>query len=144
MRDRLLQENAAVGQQAEVNSIATAQAVASGRVAAAEAGVMGKTVNVLLNDFKRQEASNNFALQTNQDWMRRQAEDEARALQAQTRSNIAGATPSPIYSPTGLGAALQIGSTVFAGYDKHLQLQKSGPYDPTGKTPSWMYNDLFS
>lgn len=142
--NQLTQQAAAASQSAEASSLQTAQAQSAANVSAGERGINGNSVHLLLSDFARHEAQNNFNLRTNLGWMSAQSSEELVGLRAQTQAHIAGATPNPVVMPSGIGAALQIGSAVVGAVDRHQQISRSGVYDPANKSSTWMYKPLFS
>lgn len=142
---RFGQEVALTADQAMANQIEAMKLRSTASVAAGEAGVAGNSVQALLDDFSRQEAMNRFSLATNLGWKEDQMDEELRAAQADARSQIASATPVPVRQPSLLGAALQIGTAAFGGFDTFQRNQRIGPYNPNPNATgnSWLTKRLF-
>lgn len=130
LNTRFQQDTAASSEAAMQNSVQAAQARGTATTAAGEAGVEGNSVQLMLHDFSRIEASNNSNLYTNLQMEQQQIGDEMRSARAQAQSQIAQAAPSPVHQPSLLGAALQIGTTAFDTVDRIHQVQRTGVYDP--------------
>jgi hypothetical protein len=129
---RQQQETAAAGDQSMQNSVNGLQAQSRAAVSAGEAGVEGNSVHSLLNDFARQEAFNNMNLHTNLVNQQQQGYQDMLAQQAQAQSQISGATPRPVQTPSPLALGLNIAGTAFSGLDNFMYRSHSGPYAGTG------------
>ena len=109
----------------EIEAVKTnaSQARASARVAAAESGASGISVDNLLADFTRQEFGYITGVNRELDWSRRQLSVTKSALRADAMNRISSAIPAPVQYPTApsapylppapsfLGAALRIGNS---------------------------------
>jgi len=102
------QEISEVGRQAR-----RAQSVAT--VAAGEAGVGGKSVNALLDDFERQELFYTTDVRRNLEWKESNMADQLEAIRIGTQGQIENLQFMPMQRPSFLGAALRIGGSI-AGY----------------------------
>jgi hypothetical protein len=117
---RELEERQSFSQQSMEIGRRTAKAVGFTQAAAGEGGVYGNSINMLLQDFGRQQADALFALRQNADMRSRQLGLESLSLQNQGIANINRAAPdtwqpsflSPILQTAGAGfnlAAMNIG-----------------------------------
>jgi hypothetical protein len=116
---RVQQEGAATDQQAGNNAIAGMQSRSRAAASAGESGVEGNSVSLLLNDFSRIEADNNFNLYTNLSNMKQQSYQDLLAAHAGAQSQVAGVAPRPVQGPSSLGLGLNIANSAltFANYN---------------------------
>lgn len=98
-----------------------AQARATARVASGEAGVAGLSVDALLRDLSGQQSLSESAVNTNLMRGAQASEVDRRNISTQTNSTIAG-LKTPL-QPDYLGAALSIGTTGAAAYQKRYGTQ---------------------
>lgn len=134
LNTRFTQDTSAASETAQQNAVAGAQARGTAATAAGEAGVEGNSVQLLLHDFSRIEATNNANLYSNLLMEQQQMAEEAKSARAQAQSQVAQAAPSPVHQPSFLGAALQIGTTAFDTLDKFQQQKRSNVYDANNKS----------
>jgi hypothetical protein len=139
---RMYQEDAAAKQQGLQQAVQSRSAQATTAVGLGEMDMSGNTVDLLLRDFDQLDATNQFAAQTNADWLSQQNVENVKAMQAAASSQIAQTRPAPVQMPSTLATALQIGSTVFAAYDQHNYYQRQGVYDPNNKNAGWMFKPI--
>jgi len=95
------------------NQLKAAQARATARVAAGEAGVSGLSVDALLYDFYQQEARFRDSVRLNAENRKKFGQSQLDALRSQTEQRINSIrpfTPSPIEQPNFAAAALRLGS----------------------------------
>lgn len=119
LNDRAAQENEKVATADQQNSIRAAQARATARVAAGEAGVAGLSVDSLLRDFTAQESRYREGLYRNNEFLQRSIADEkdAARLVAEGRSKqIQPFIAQPIASPNYLGETFRLGANLFNQY----------------------------
>lgn len=135
------QVEAATGQQAVQADMAVRSAQAAQAVASGEAGATGNTMDLLLRDFDRVKAQDNFNLDTNREWRDQQTEQNLLSAQAQANNQTTSALPRPVQMPSVLVAALQIGSSAFTAYDQSQQHSRSGPYDPNNNDDNWLFKN---
>jgi multidrug efflux pump subunit AcrA (membrane-fusion protein) len=92
--------------------VAAARARSTARTTSGEAGVAGLSVDTLLMDFDRQEASYRDSVLHNREWQLEQGEYNKTALGHQAAGRIASMqpiVPQPVQMPSFLASALQIG-----------------------------------
>lgn len=125
---RLQQSRAADATDALQNALAASSARGSTAAQAAERGVDGNSVMALMNEYTAIEAFNRNVISTNADWQERQAYEEALALEAQAKGQIASATPAPVQRPNLFAAGLTIGGDLLTGTNRLMQMRRDGPY----------------
>lgn len=113
--ERVSQERTATSDSATQIAIETARSQGTARALAAERGVTGKSVGLLLDDFERTAGSNYLTLGTNLNWLRRQAAEDSRGLHAETEDAIRQNRPVPIRGPSSSALAINLGSTLLSG-----------------------------
>jgi len=113
MQLRELEERQAFAQQSMDISRRTAKAIGFTQAAAGEGGVYGNSINMLLQDFGRQQSDALFALRQNAQMRSRQFGLEALGLQNQGIANINRSAPDT-WQPSFLSPILQ---TVGAGFN---------------------------
>lgn len=132
--DRLEQANQAYSQQSLANRLQGAQAVAHASAASDAAGVGGRSVQDLYQDFGAIQARNQDSLNINQSFGQMQAMQEEKAMAANAKNHIAGAMPGPINYPNSFGVALSaFGSAANAG-DTYMKNNNMGSYNPANRT----------
>jgi len=113
-----IQRDDASAQKLEQNAIDAAQARGRAITSAGEAGVSGVSVDMLLNDFYRQEARFADGVIHNNYIERAQSEQERLGLQSQAKSRVNSAMSR--YNPNvGLGAALTIGDEALSAGSRY-------------------------
>jgi hypothetical protein len=123
---RVSEEGEKLAGEESKNAIAAAQARATARVAAGEAGVAGLSVDALLRDFKAQELRYRDGLRRNNEILAGNIEDqkEASAITARGRvSSVQPISPSPIAMPNYLGEVFKLGSTLYNQYTQYNRQQ---------------------
>lgn len=136
MQLRDMEERQAFAQQSTEISRRTARALGYTQAAAGEGGVYGNTVNMLLQDFGRQQSDSLFALQRNAQMRSQQFGLESLGFQQQGVANINRAAPttsqpfflSPILQTAGAGLGYA-GSMMGPGTGAETTpgLQRHGP-----------------
>ena len=121
MQLREMEERQAFAQQSMDISRRTAKAMGFTQAAAGEGGVYGNSINMLLQDFGRQQSDALFALRQNAEMRSRQFGLEALGLQNQGIANINRSAPDT-WQPSFLSPLLQ---TVGAGFN--LAAMNIGP-----------------
>jgi len=106
------QQRDAAGQAATQNAVEAAQARASMQAAASDSNISGLSIDSLINEATRQEATNYQNLAVNQSYAEEQRQREGAGLRNQAQSRI-DAVPRGSFSPI-LGL-LQIGASAYAG-----------------------------
>lgn len=113
--DRVIQEAQASAQEAEANQVSGAQATGQVVTSAAAGGVGGNSIQELLQDYAHQASANDAIIESNLRNRVRQIGEDLKGAEAQTRSNIASATPQPIQMPSLLATGLTIAGQVAGG-----------------------------
>ena len=106
------QEREAAGQEIREVSRQSRRAQATGSVSAGEAGVTGKSVDAMLDDFERQELMYQTNVKRNQEWREDNVADQLEAIRIGTQGRIENLQFMPAHRPSFLGAALRIGGQV--------------------------------
>ena len=109
---RIQQEREATGQEIREVSRQSRRAQSTGAVSAGEAGVTGKSVDAMLDDFERQELMYQTDLKRNQEWKEENIADQLEAVRIGTQGHIEDLQFMPAQRPSFLGAALRIGGTI--------------------------------
>ena len=109
---RMQQEREATGQEIREVSRQSRRAQATGAVSAGEAGVTGKSVDAMLDDFERQELMYQTNIKRNQEWREDNTKDQLEAIRIGTQGRIEDLQFMPAQRPSFLGAALRIGGQV--------------------------------
>jgi hypothetical protein len=112
---RMQQEREATGQEIREVARQSRRAQATGTVSAGEAGVTGKSVDAMLDDFERQELMYQTNIKRNQEWREDNTKDQLEAIRIGTQGRVEDLQFMPAQRPSFLGAALRIGGQV-AGY----------------------------
>lgn len=126
---RSAQETASSSRQAE--DIQRQGVAAQGALAtrSSAAGVSGRTIDILSQEFANIEATNNYAVNQNLGWRKAQIKSEMEALRAGNQSRITSATPGPVQRPSLLAAGLGVAGGVLQGatmgYDMMTPEQQS-------------------
>jgi len=109
------QRNQAVAEQSRKNRLAADKARATARVAAGEAGVEGASLNLLLDEYRRQELFFNSSIGLERDFANQQAQYNATTIGAQAVGQINSLRPYVPQTSGGslFGTSLQIGSGAF-------------------------------
>lgn len=113
---RLQEEDEKASQDIQQVQREAAQARATARVSAGEAGVSGLSVENLFADFYRQEAAYRDSVRRNRQFGRLQAKEDIKGLRAQAQGRIASLRPylpEPVVRPNFMGTALEIGVDAF-------------------------------
>lgn len=126
MQLREMEERAAFAQQTQEIQRRTMKAMGFTQASAAQAGVYGNSVNMLLADFGRQQAESLFALRRNAEMRSRQMGLEMVGMQNAGIGNINRAYPSTT-QPSLISPILQT-----AGMGLSLMGQNLGPGAPPG------------
>jgi len=126
---RMQQEREATGQEIREVSRQSRRAQATGAVSAGEAGVTGKSVDAMLDDFERQELMYQTNIKRNQEWREDNTKDQLEAIRIGTQGRIEQLQFMPAQRPSFLGAALRIGGQV-AGYYADLPNPDAGAATP--------------
>ncbi len=102
----------------EISEVArqSRRAQATGTVSAGEAGVAGKSVQAVLDDFERQELFYATNVRSNQEWREDNIADQLEAVRIGTQGRIEDLQFMPAQRPSFLGAALRIGGTIASLY----------------------------
>lgn len=127
---RLIQNDAQAAQAQYQNAVNGMQARAHANTSAVEAGVGGNSVQDLLNDFTRVEATNADTIRTNNQWATQQSTQDERALQSQAQNRITAALPAPVQYPSIAGSLVQMGASSLSAYDTYQQRDMQGVYNP--------------
>jgi len=109
---RIQQEREATGQEIREVSRQSRRAQSTGAVSAGEAGVTGKSVDAMLDDFERQELMYQTDLKRNQEWKEENIADQLEAVRIGTQGHIEDLQFMPAQRPSFLGAALRIGGSI--------------------------------
>ena len=99
------------------------------KLAAAEAGVAGLSVDALVSDYYRDEARSHDRLDQNKGIVVSEIESRKEAAQRTAEGRIGSIqpfVPSPITQPSFLGSALEVGIKGVATADKYLGLSHPG------------------
>tara|TARA_R100000808_G_scaffold13906_1_gene33288 strand:- start:1733 stop:2290 length:558 start_codon:yes stop_codon:yes gene_type:complete len=109
---RLSQEREAAAN--EIGEVArqSRRAQAVGVVSAGEAGVTGKSVNAMLDDFERQELFYQTKVRRELEFKEGNITDQLEAIRIGTQGRIENLQFMPAQRPSFLGAALRIGGTI--------------------------------
>jgi hypothetical protein len=110
------------------NALSASSARGTAAVQAAERGVSGNSVEALYGEFAAIDAANRLTLKTNRDWRERQAYEEMLALEANTKSAIASATPQAVPRPNPLALGLTIAGTAATGITGYMRDARLGPF----------------
>jgi hypothetical protein len=110
------QEEATINAKVE-NAKRAAEARATARTSSGQAGVAGLSVDNLLADFYRQEATYRQVTDTNFSYTVDQSQRELQGLRAGTTSRLNALNPAPV--PGYLGAGLQIVGQGVQAYDQY-------------------------
>jgi hypothetical protein len=125
------QADASATQALEDSAVQAAQAKATARVSAGEAGVAGVSLEQLLADFDRQEALYRHSVQTQRGWELDQSAVNMEGYRQEAQSRIASVAPyvaAPVQMPSMLATGLQIGSSAFGAYDNYQKAYGKGRY----------------
>lgn len=114
INDRVIQEAQAQGAAAEDLTRESLQARGRIQAAAAEAGVSGGAVDLVLADFARQEGEFLRRSALNTEFTRRQAESDLEGVNIGLNSQLLASTPSNIQGPDLLGASVNAFSGAFS------------------------------
>lgn len=118
-QESAMQARAQTAQQMSQTSAQAANAKADVKLAAADGGASGLSVDALLADYNRQEAVNNFAAGYNLDITQNQ-------LLAQRNDRVAAAQAQPVARPSLAAAGLQMAGQGLGGALQGLQYQPPG------------------
>ena len=99
------------------NAMRAAEATATARTSSGQAGVAGLSVDNLMADFYRQEATYRTVTDSNLASFTEQSQRELQGLQAQAKSRENSLRPAPV--PGYYGAALRIGGEGVQAYDQY-------------------------
>jgi hypothetical protein len=139
LQERQKQEGEATVTEEARNARAAAEARATARTAAGEAGVSGLSLDALLTDFTRQESEYRYGVRRNLGISTDQLTNEMEGARAQAQGRSA-AIPSlnleAVNGPSYLGAALRIGGDALGAYSKY---NASKPTRPTPNQPTDYY-----
>ena len=109
---RLGQERMAAAQEISEVARASRRAQSTATVSAGEAGVGGKSVDALLDDFERQELFYAEDVRTNLGFTEANIQDQLESIRVGTQGRIEDLQSRVIQRPSFLGAALRIGGQV--------------------------------
>lgn len=109
-----IEERAADAQELSQSSIERVQAQSRARAAAASAGTSGQSVDALLADYDRQEATYRNAVLISQGFRETAAEATKSGVRADHLERVAQARSRVVRRPTFLGSALRIGGDAIA------------------------------
>lgn len=129
VNDQLQQKDEEASRDAFSKRIEGEQGRSTARVAAAESGVAGLSVNALLDDFWRQEGRYTDTIKVNNEFDHKQASIEKQGLRATAEGRVQSVTPfvrEPINSPSILAGALGIGSGALDRYSRYKAIERSG------------------
>lgn len=124
-QESAMQARAQAAQQMQKTSTEAANAKANVKMAAAEGGGSGLSVDALLADYSRQEAVNNFATSYNLDITQNQ-------LLAQRNDRVAGAQAQPVAHPNAAAAGLTMAGQGLNGALSFMQYQAPSPPGASG------------
>jgi hypothetical protein len=99
-----------------------AQSVGAARVASAEAGVSGLSVDALMTDFFAQEARYRDSLRQNLGYVRNQLQREGEGATTVAKGRVQSIQPflaSPVNQPNYLAAGLRIGGDALKTYERY-------------------------
>lgn len=132
LQEQQRQDDEAASQKDQQIQKEAAQAKATARVAAGEAGVAGLSVDSLLADFDNQEAISRGALKRQSEWTRSQRRVDQLGSRAGQMQHLSGLRRAPSMGPSLAVAGLQIAG---AGLDTASTIsQRRGASTPTKKT----------
>jgi hypothetical protein len=139
LQERQKQEGEATVTEEARNARAAAEARATARTAAGEAGVSGLSLDALITDFTRQESQYRYGVRRNLTLSTDQLTAESEGARA-TAMGRSAAIPQlnlePLNGPSFLGAALRIGGDALGAYSKY---NSSKPTRPTPNQPTDYY-----
>lgn len=110
------QEEAAINAKVD-NAKRAAQARATARTAAGGAGVVGLSVDTLMADFHRQEATYRLVTDTNFSYQTEQSRRDLEGIRSGTQSRVNSLRPEPV--PGYLGAGLRIAGQTTQAVDQY-------------------------
>lgn len=117
--ERQKEESQASSQQISSVNREASKARASARVAAGEAGVSGLSVDALLADFDRQEASSVNAINYNREMNARQSSMNLRGIRANAMNQLSSTRFKPVARPSALNSGLEIAGMGLDAYTKY-------------------------
>ena len=131
---RLVQERMAAAQEISEVARQSRRAQSTATVSAGEAGVGGKSVDALLDDFERQELFYAEDVRTNLGFTEANIQDQLESFRVGAQGRIQGLQSRVIQRPSFLGAALRIGGQV-ADYYADIPDPDAGASSGTNYTP---------
>ena len=131
---RLEQERMAAAQEISDVARASRRAQSTAIVSAGEAGVGGKSVDAMLDDFERQELLYAEKVRTNLGFTEANVQDQLESIRVGTQGRIEDLQSRVIQRPSFLGAALRIGGQV-ADYYADIPDPNAGASSGTNYTP---------
>jgi len=137
IQERQKQEGEATATEEQRVSREAAEARATARTAAGEAGVSGLSLDALITDFTRQESQYRYGVRRNLTLSTDQLTSEMEGARAQAQGRAA-AIPQlnlePVQGPTWWGAALRIGGSAVDAYSKFNTSKPTSPTPATRRT----------
>ena len=120
-RTRQLQEREAAAN--EINEVyrESRKRAASAQVAAGEAGILGGSLDAMINDFHRQHLEYGTNVRRNLEFTEANIEDQLESVRIGTQGRIEALQYMPVAKPSFLGAALRIGSGALNAYSTYKQ-----------------------
>jgi len=126
LAERTQQESEQAADALSQSARAAIEARGTASAAAGEAGVEGRSVQTILNDFAVRESEFRFAIQTNLENRRQQSIFEGEAIRSGQANQILSALPRPVAGPNYLSAAFALFGTAAGGYAQNVQRIRSG------------------
>lgn len=118
---RLEQERASASQKVQEQDARGAEARARARVSSAESGAAGLSVESLIKDYFRQEATYRHSIGENFDMTRQQMGEDVKGLQAGNQNRINASRGAPVPTPSFLATGAEIGGSALDAYNQYLR-----------------------
>ncbi len=124
---RTQQEREAAAQELTLNAKKAAEARATARVSAGEAGVSGVSVDHLIMDYQRQELEYASAVNRNQQMGEAQSQEELKGFRSGALDRALAFQRPTINRPSYLAAGADIANQGLATYSRYRYLQSTSP-----------------
>ena len=132
-RDRQIQQREAAAQQINEVYRESRKRISTARVAGAEGGVSGSSLQALINDFHRQNLEFGTDTRRNLQFAEANIEDQLESARIGAQANIQNLQFMPAERPSFLGAALRIGGAGLGAYTQYrTNIVGWGPAPDTG------------
>lgn len=125
-QDRLNQEQVAAAQSGLKANVDAASAISTARVASAEAGVQGNSVDALYADYARTNAMFRDTSATNLSWAQKQYGSNVQGIRSSGQNYLSNFNYAPVQGPNYIGGALQIGEGYMKYEDRKANYGKNG------------------